>query len=252
MSTHSGAGTATLWFAPDLAAIARRVDVRGRATVWAGPPRSVKDAVEACGVPHTEVDLLLADGQSVGFCHRLGRDDEVEVIGHRDARPPGAVSRVRPAALRPTRFVCDVHLGRLAGKLRLLGFDTAYRNDADDPDLAALAARERRWLLSRDRGLLMRSAVTHGYLVRAQRPQRQVREVVDRFGLSGQNAPLTRCAHCNGLLAPVSKDEIAHRLEPGTHERHDQFVRCRRCDQLYWPGSHMAGILKWTAGARPA
>lgn len=229
-------GHATLRFYGDLADIAWDADRSGTASVPVDRARSAKDAVESCGVPHTEVDLLLCNGRSIGFAEGIGAGDRLSVY------PPfhtfDVPSLVRPAPLEADRFLLDVHLGRLARRLRVLGLDTAYRNDADDDELAAEAVAAGRWLLTRDRGLLMRSAVTHGYLVRSSDPAEQVFEVVRRFSLYSAVQPLTRCAHCNGTLEPVDKADIEHRLEPGTRRDHDVFAQCAGCGRLYWEGSH--------------
>lgn len=229
-------GHVTIRFYGDLQTLAWDADRGGEVRVPVERPRSVKDAVESCGVPHTEVDLALVNGDSVAWDRLVEPGDRVS------AYPLFASldvpSAVRPPALDPVTFLLDVHLGRLARRLRLLGFDTAYRNDADDADLAAESVAQQRWLLTRDRGLLMRAAVTHGYLVRATDPHEQVLEVARRFHLYGAVRPLTRCANCNGQLAPVAKADIDHLLEPGTRRDHDTFVQCGDCGQVYWPGSH--------------
>lgn len=233
-------GRATIRFYGDLADIASDADRDGVAAVPVDRPRSVKDAIESCGVPHTEVDLVLLNGASAAFTHLVEAGDRLAVY------PPftnfDVPTLVRPHPLPEARFVLDVHLGRLAQRLRLLGFDTAYRNEAADADLAAQAGAEQRWLLTRDRGLLMRSVVTHGYLVRADDPALQVAEVMRRFQLYGATRPLTRCANCNGLLAPVAKATIDHLLQPGTRRDHDVFAQCQTCDQLYWEGSHAGDL----------
>jgi uncharacterized protein len=229
----------TIRFYGDLADIAE-ADRAGEVEVPVGAPRSVKDAIESCGVPHTEIDLVLVDDMSAPFTARLHGGERVSVY------PPfhtlDVPSLVRPPPLPAPRFVADVHLGRLAGLLRTLGFDTRYRNDTDDADLAACAAAEERWLLTRDRGLLMRSSVTHGYLVRHDDPRAQAAEVVHRFDLRAAITPGVRCTRCNGALAPTPKPAVAHLLEPGTHRDHDDFLQCSGCEQVYWEGSHSASI----------
>ena len=232
---------ARIRFYADLAALAAGTDRTGEVDVPVERPRSVKDAVEACGVPHTEVDLLLVNGDSVGFEARLRPGDRVAAYPPFLALDIGAVSLVRPAPL-PRRFVLDVHLGRLAELLRLVGFDTLYANDLDDDDLATLAVAGPRWLLTRDRGLLMRRVISHGYLVRASTPRHQLAEVARRFRLATGLAPLTRCARCNGLLTAVDKAAVADRLEQGTRREHDRFARCTGCGQVYWPGSHAGSL----------
>jgi uncharacterized protein with PIN domain len=153
------------------------------------------------------------------------------------------VLRLRPAPLREPRFVLDTHLGKLAGYLRLLGFDTLYRNDYDDATLAHISHDERRTLLTRDRGLLKRSMVTHGYYVRETDPQRQVVEVLRRFDLHRSIAPFRRCLRCNGLLQTVDKATVGDRLPPKTHEYYDEFHVCGQCGHIYWKGSHYRHLL---------
>jgi uncharacterized protein len=239
----------TIRFYGDLADLVWDTDRSGEAQVPVEAPRSVKDAIESCGVPHTEVDLILVAGESVGFDHRLCGGERVSVY------PPftslDVPSRVRPAALHDPRFVVDVHLGRLAERLRLLGFDVLYRNDFDDDDLAALSG-DRRWLLTRDRGLLMRAVVTHGYLVRSTDPGRQTIEVLRRLQLFDAIEPFTRCPRCNGELEPVAKADIEHHLEPGTRATFERFARCAGCGQLYWEGSHHDALRSFVADVRDA
>lgn len=236
-------------FHGDLGDLARGTGGSVTATVAVDEPRSVKDAVESCGIPHTEVDLLLVDGSSVGFDHLLRGGEEVAVHPPSHHPSPRAASRVRPPPL-PPRFVLDVHLGRLAELLRLLGFDARYRNDRDDDELAAVSIHEGRWLLTRDRGLLMRRAITHGYLVRANDPREQLTEVARRFDLAAAVRPYTRCARCNGALKAVAKAEVIDRLPPRTRVEHDTFVRCESCGRVYWRGSHAPALDEIVAAVR--
>jgi len=199
---------------------------------------SVKDVIESLGVPHTEVDLILVDGRSVGFDHIVGDGQRISVYPVFESLDISPVQRLRPKPLREPRFVCDANLGRLARYLRLLGFDTLYRNDFRDREVAELSARQRRILLTRDRRLLRRRILTHAYFVRAEDPREQAREVVRRFDLAARARPFTRCARCNGLLEDVDKEQILDRLEPKTRRYYDRFRRCRDCARLYWQGSH--------------
>lgn len=196
----------------------------------------MKDLVESLGVPHTEVVHLTVDGEPAGFGHRLVGGETVEAF------PPALIDRpggsVRPPA-PPRAFACDVHLGTLARRLRLLGFDTWYANDVGDTALVRLAVGQRRVLLTRDRGLLSRAVVVHGYLPRSDDADEQLHEVVRRFGLQHAAAPLTRCVRCNGLLDPVPLEEVAEQVPPRSRRAFDRFARCRGCGQVFWPGSHI-------------
>ncbi|HSK08022.1 MAG TPA: Mut7-C RNAse domain-containing protein [Vicinamibacterales bacterium] len=208
---------------------------------------SAKDLLEGLGVPHTEVDLLLVNGEPVTFDHRLADGDRVVAYPVFEAFDVAAVSRVRPEPLREVRFVLDGHLGRLAAFLRLAGFDALYLRDADDPELAATAAAERRILLTRDQGLLKRREVTHGFYVRGARPARQLREVIDRFDLRRLLRPFTRCMRCNGLLHPVEKHAVASAVPPRSLEAFDQFLQCEGCGRVYWRGSHYERLVRLIA-----
>jgi len=203
---------------------------------------SIKDAVESLGVPHTEIDLILINGVSVDFSHPVEDGDQVSVYPVFEGLDISPLVRLRPYPLRDPRFVLDTHLGRLATYLRLLGFDSLYRNDYRDEELAHISADEKRILLTRDRGLLKRSLVTHGYCVRSSDPRRQIKEVVERFDLVEQAVPFKRCLRCNGLLAAVDKEEIAGRLPPNTRLYYQEFYGCTNCSQLYWQGSHYAAL----------
>jgi uncharacterized protein with PIN domain len=199
---------------------------------------SVKDMVEAQGVPHTEIDLILVNGQSVDFSYPVQDGDQISVYPIFELFDISPVVRLRPQPLRVTRFVLDVHLGRLATYLRMMGFDTLYRNDYKDDELARISSNEHRILLTRDRGLLMRNIVTHGYWLRATLPRQQLIEVLEHFDLFSTVQPFQRCLHCNGLLQPVDKTTISNRLQPKTRQYYDEFHHCRVCDRVYWKGSH--------------
>ncbi|HEY0504642.1 MAG TPA: Mut7-C RNAse domain-containing protein [Lysobacter sp.] len=172
---------------------------------------SVKDRIESLGIPHTEVDLILVDGEPVPFSHKLTGGERVAVYPMFERFELGEGNRLRPRPLRDPRFVLDVHLGRLASYLRLLGFDTLYRNDYDDDALLAISCTQHRILLTRDTGLLKRAALTHGAFLHATDPRRQLREAMDRFQLDARIAPFTRCARCNGPVVPLSH-------APGEHD----------------------------------
>lgn len=202
-----------------------------------GDRPAVKHPIETLGAPHPEVAGILVNGAAVGFGHRLEPGDAVEVFPQ-DAAPPEAALLLRPPLPRPARFALDTHLGRLAAYLRMLGVDTWYRNDAGDALLAAVAADEERVLLSRDRGLLKRSAVTWGYCPRSTDTRAQLLAVIARYQLQGELRPWQRCLRCNGELVPVEKAAVLDQLEPKTRLYYDEFRRCAGCGQVYWQGSH--------------
>jgi len=209
---------------------------------------SVKDMIETLGVPHTEVDLILVNGEPEDFTYRLRNGDRISVYPVFESIDISTLVRCRPQPLRESRFVADTHLGRLVRYLRMLGFDTKYRDDTQDGELAATSSEERRILLTRDRGLLKRSVVTRGYCVRATDPREQLREVLRRFDLSAAVAPFSRCVHCNSLLRPTHKELISDRLPPKTGQYYEEFHVCPGCERIYWKGSHYRRMQRFMDG----
>lgn len=199
---------------------------------------SVKDLLEGLGVPHGEVDLLLVNGESSDFDRLVEDGDRVAAYPVFEAFDIASETKVRPEPLRETRFVLDVHLGRLAAFLRLAGFDALYRRDCADSDLAAISAALKRILLSRDQALLKRRIVTHGYYVRSTDPAQQLAEVVRRFDLRRTARPFTRCTVCNGAVTTVSREEAGDRVPPLSRQLYDDFRRCQDCGRVYWKGTH--------------
>lgn len=198
---------------------------------------SIKDTIESLGVPHPEVAFIEVNGKSVDFSYIVQDEDKINVypISTLPEIPPTISVQPQPNV---ARFVLDIHLGKLANALRLLGFDTLYRNDYDDEELAKISAREGRILLTRDKGLLMRSIVAYGYYVRSTNPDRQIVEVLQRFNLFESVAPFRRCLRCNGLLEFVAKEAIIDQVPESVKLHVNEFHRCGECQQIYWRGSH--------------
>ena len=207
---------------------------------------SVKDLIESLGVPHTEVEIILANGKSVDFSYIVKARDDLSIYPMFESVAVSPVLRLRDTPLRDIRFVLDCHLGRLARYLRQFGFDTLYRNDYTDDELAETSAREHRVLLTRDRSLLKRSIITHGYFIREFDPRRQLDEVIRRFDLRNQIIPFGRCTRCNGIVETVDKKRIEHALEPKTRRYFEDFWQCTGCGQIYWEGSHVKHMIALT------
>lgn len=197
--------------------------------------------IESLGVPLTEVGAMAADGAPVTASYRPGAGDVVQVH---------AVARPQPLPAVPPRFLLDVHLGALARRLRLVGLDSAYSNDADDDELIAQAGAQHRVLLTQDRGLLRRRSLWFGAFVRGAEPDPQLRDVLERF--APPLAPWTICTACNGLLGPVPKAAVEDTLPPGTRRTYDSFARCRSCGRVYWRGAHSRRLDRIIAAATAA
>lgn len=201
---------------------------------------SVKDAIEACGVPHPEVALIVIDGAPVDFSHQLQADAIVEV--YPVPAPVDLFPESRLQRGQRTKFVADGHLGKLTRNLRLLGMDVAYDPRATDSQLIALATKEDRALLTRDRRLLMHAIVRDGYCPRSQAADAQTVEVIRRFNLPRLICAFTRCSDCNAPLAVVAKSKIVETLEPLTRLYYEDFRQCTGCGKVYWPGSHFSKL----------
>lgn len=219
-------------FAPELGLFVAAPRRAGRTAVLTDGASTLGHVVESLGVPLTEAGTLLVDGRAVGTSHIPAHGEHVEVLGHERPQPvPGA----------PLRFLLDVHLGTLARRLRLLGVDAAYESeDIGDPALAAWSAKEQRVMLSRDRGLLRRRELWAGAYVYSDRPDDQLRDVLERF--APVLAPWTRCTACNGTLTDTDKDEVREHLEQGTQRTYDVFAQCTACRRVYWRGAHHARL----------
>ncbi|MFI8966738.1 Mut7-C RNAse domain-containing protein [Streptomyces sp. NPDC053493] len=219
-------------FAPGLRLFVSAERRSGHTAVATDGASSLGHVVESLGVPLTEAGRLLVDGRPVPPSHVPTAGETVDVEGvARPQQVPGA----------PLRFLLDVHLGTLARRLRLLGVDAAYESeDIGDPALAALSAKERRVMLSRDRGLLRRRELWAGAYVYSDRPDDQLRDVLERFAPT--LAPWTRCTACNGELAEADKDAVRERIEKGTENTYDVFAQCTACGRVYWRGAHHARL----------
>jgi uncharacterized protein with PIN domain len=204
----------------------------------------IKDAIESAGVPHTEVELMIVNKEPVDFTYTLRSGDYISVYPAFHSIDLGTVPELRPKLQGTPTFILDVHLGRLAGYLRLMGFDTVYRNNYDDRELARRAFEEQRVLLTRDRGLLKRGEVAYGYWVRQTEPRKQLLEILRRYDLAGKVDLFTRCLICNHRLEPVSKEVISARVPRRTAEHFQDFHVCPGCDRVYWKGSHYRRMLQ--------
>lgn len=204
--------------------------------------RSVKDLIESFGVPHVEVDLILVNGEPAGFGHFLENGDRISVYPVFERLSISGISKLRERPLRDARFVLDVHLGKLARYLRLLGFDAEYGNGWDDAEILGISNSRNSIILTRDRQLLKRSAVERGMHIRNSDPFRQTVEVLRRLDLWDEMEPFTRCMACNGIIAEVMDEKeyscFFEGLPPRVKIWCREIYRCSGCGKIYWKGSH--------------
>lgn len=205
---------------------------------------SVKDMIESIGIPHTEIDLILVNGKSVGFNYIVQPNDEISIYPVFESFDISELQHLRALPLREPKFVLDVHLGTLARYLRMLGIDSTYKNDFTKDEMINISINQKRTILSKDRNILKRNEITHGYWIRNDDPVNQVKEVIERFHLQNFIKEFTRCLECNSLLTAVNKSEIEGELPPKVKERQNEFHRCTGCNKIYWKGSHYEKMKK--------
>jgi len=219
---------------------------RMRDHTWSLPHGgTVSDLLASAGVSEKSVDLVLVNGESSGGHRVLSDGDRVSVYPVFESLDIRTVSRMRAHPLRAQTFVLDTHLGKLASYLRMLGFDTTYRNTFDDAELVRISVDESRLLLSRDRLLINTAGLPRAYLVRATDPKLQVREIIDRFDLHFSAKPFTRCLRCNTILQSVAPESVAHSVPPRAREHMHEYFTCPSCDRVYWKGSHHARMTRF-------
>lgn len=208
---------------------------------------TVKHMIEALGVPHTEVELVLLNGESVGFERLILDGDRVAVYPKFETLDISPLLKVRSQPLRLLRFIADAHLGGLASLLRMSGFDTLYDNTFEDSQIAEIAAQQGRIVLTRDRELLKRRIISHGCYVHALKPALQLRELFERLDLARSAKPFSLCLHCNRPLSDIAPELARPRVPPRVGALYSRFLICVNCDRLYWEGSHwrsMCDLLK--------
>lgn len=186
-------------------------------------PAGLRDLVQSTGIPHVEIGAIEVNEQPGTWSDRIDDGDRIVLWS------------CYPNRVRDPRFLLDVHLGKLARLLRLLGLDAASGPVADDL-LAEEAARESRVLLSRDRGILMRSSIDRGRWIRSDDPETQAAEVIRACRLEDELRPFTRCLVCGGMLQPASPESVS--VPPEVRKRYSTFASCAGCRRPYWEGTH--------------
>jgi uncharacterized protein with PIN domain len=201
-------------------------------------PVTVGEVVEILGIPLSEVDLVTVNGRPAGRSYRPLENDYLAVYPTFETLDISSLQTVQKKPLRVTRFILDAHLGKLARYLRMLGFDSLYRNDYSDGEIIETAREEKRVILTRDKLLLRSPRVDHGYYVRAVEKHMQLVEVVKKFDLYAQFRSFSRCMTCNTALSAKSKETIRDRIDPGIYNCYQEFYYCPSCDKFFWRGSH--------------
>ena len=200
--------------------------------------------IEAIGVPHTEIDLILVNGESVDFSYILQDGDNVSVYPVFESLNIKNATRLRKIPLRRTKFIADVYLGDIAKYMRALGLDVYFDPSLSSRKIVKISRKEDRIILTKSRNLLKFKEVTHGIFIRPGRCEEQIRRIIDYLDIRDQLRPFSRCLRCNSLLRSIPKDSIAYRIPPKTKEFCDEYVLCESCDKIYWKGTHYVRIQK--------
>ncbi len=201
---------------------------------------SVKDLIESKGIPHTAIFRLEINGKEEFFDYNLQDGDQVTAYPFEETDS----DQWEPIFLRPSAFIADVHLGKLAKSLRLLGFDTSFDNNWDDPSIIRQSNQQRRMILTRDIEMLKNGKARYGYWIRSTDPDEQIRELFNRFSLANNIHPFSRCMKCNGKLCKVPLDHVQDKVPPKVKNWHSDFWECDSCGQVYWQGSHFEKLNK--------
>ena len=204
---------------------------------------SVKDKIEALGVPHTEVDLILVNGRSVGFDYIIEDSDYISV--YPVIEPPLTMPNITHLRRLPTgnsRFIADINIHDIVKTMRALGLDVFEDPIFSPEEIVDISINEKRIVLSTSRKLLKRKRVVHGIFIRHGDREAQVQKIVDSLSLKGLCKPFSRCLLCNTLLEMVAKESVWERIPPKTRNHCNDFARCPSCDRLYWKGTHYQKI----------
>lgn len=209
--------------------------------------RSIKDLIESLGVPHTEVDLILVDGKSVGFNYIPQDNDRVSVYPVFELLNITGVTHLRKIPLRRSKFIADINLGDIVKYMRALGFDLYYDSSLSNRDIIEISKKENRIILTKNRKLLKFKDVSHGLFIRPGTTKEQIRRIINYLDIKDDIRPFSRCLQCNTLLRVVQKEKISNRIPPMTKASCDEYTHCPSCDKIYWKGTHfinMMGVLK--------
>ena len=201
--------------------------------------RSVKDMIESLGVPHTEVDIIILNGESVEFNHILQDGDQIRVYPAFAKPDTKGIIHLCPTPLSSTRFIVDTNLGHIARQLRLLGFDTYFEPSLVNRNIIEISNKENRAIITKSRKLLKFRDARFGLLLRPGGTEDQLKNILFRLEIKDCIKPFSRCIRCNGLLIRVPKEDIADRIPPKTKSFCNEYSRCEYCDKIYWEGTHV-------------
>jgi len=152
--------------------------------------------------------------------------------------------RARAGDRAAMRFAADCMLGTLAKWLRVLGHDVAYFRTIEDGDLADLAAREGRTILTADRRLARRRQARDHILIKGHDLRRQIEQVLRERRLTIASEPLLgRCLRCNAVTETVAPEAVRDQVPIYVYRTQERFTRCPGCARVYWRATHVTRML---------
>ncbi len=142
------------------------------------------------------------------------------------------------------KFICDDNLGKLSKYLRILGFDTCFREPLDDSALLRIASEEERLILTRDNKLAARTVPFGIMVICGDNPLDQLTGAISSLDLSIDPELLfARCSRCNSRCKTADKSEIQDKVFPYILKTHEIIKKCPDCGRYYWKGSHYKALL---------
>ena len=141
------------------------------------------------------------------------------------------------------KFLVDRMLGKLAKKLRMLGYDTIYYRGEDAYALIRWARQEGRVILTRNTKLIPRRPEDHILQVPEDDPSLQLKGLIQSRHIQiDEEKIFSRCLLCNALLDPITRVEVEGKVPDFIFHQHKEFFRCPQCQRIYWPGSHQENM----------
>jgi len=141
------------------------------------------------------------------------------------------------------KFIVDDMLGKLAIRLRMLGFDATYYGDSADSFLLRKSKEEGRILLTRDSSLV-KIRGSNAFFIPSRKLKDQIREVIQRYDLKiNPENMFSRCSVCNEPLQDITKEEARGKIPPVVHKLFNEFSFCPKCKKNYWKGTHYENII---------
>ncbi len=146
------------------------------------------------------------------------------------------------------KFIVDNNVGKLVKWLRIMGYDTLFFNGSNDSNMVTTALAEERVILTRDTQIVKRRVVTSGQLkvilIQSDKPELQIRQVIDTLNLNCQFRRFAICLECNQPLLERSKQQVKDLVPPYVFQTQSQYMECPACHRIYWRGTHWRAMTK--------